>query len=184
MRTKQQKIPAIFLPQSSSEDLASYIDKNYALFANKMLFFAQPVDSTLSAKLKQYNLLYHDSGYDGYFESKKELNKEAHKPSVGYISRSIRSGERILHEGDLIIAADIKDGALVETTGSLTLFGKNQGDIVCHGNYLIMPPSKRGKVQFANTFIQDKLTFNGLQLATLDHGQVVIRKVNETDHYC
>ncbi|KIM09116.1 MAG: hypothetical protein KU28_00280 [Sulfurovum sp. PC08-66] len=184
MHTRQLKLNAFVLAPATPTELHDFLTKNAPLLADTLLLFATPLTPESRVLLEGHGLHYCESmNIEKLPSTTTKVQLPQPKAQARLIDKSIRSGERIMHEGDLVINANINDGAWVYAKGSLTLLGSIEGDVECDGAYMILSPSKRGKIRFQGQFIQDKLTFSGLQFVQFDEGQLSIRKMDEADHY-
>lgn len=183
MAIRQQKIPSFVIDNEDDEKIKQYLTKNSPLLKGRMLVFDKPVSTDIKAILDHHLMVYSDQGhFDFLSKNKKKIDNNVQDEQivshdVTTISKAVRSGEIIKTKGDAIVTQNINDGALVQSEGSLTLFGILLGDIECNGNYLITRPSKRGKVRFQGTDIQDKLIYDGLQIVTKVNGEIMVKAI-------
>lgn len=102
-----------------------------------------------------------------------------------FINGTVRSGQRIEGEGDVVIIGDVNPGAEVIAGGSIAVFGKLRGlahagcsgrtDVVVAAVYMY-PKQLRlsGRVV---TFPKDRETPDTAEIAELKNGKVVVRPV-------
>ena len=74
-----------------------------------------------------------------------------------WISRIVRSGEEIYHNGDIVIESHINSGARVVAEGNLFLFGECRGSIEAHGDFIICSKILNPAVLFQDTIVSQEI---------------------------
>jgi len=175
MDVKQSKVASFFINNENEEETLAYIEKNAPLLKNYLLLFSREISTTLQERCKAWKLCFTHNSCALKGKSSKELTAEKPKEdkAVGEVAKTpvkkelfktIRSGETIEFDGDLLIVGNINDGATITSEGTLTIFGIIEGDISCNGSYLILSACNRGKVLFQGEVINSLIKGNQLKM--------------------
>lgn len=77
--------------------------------------------STQAAEDKEIEIVEIEDGFDG--DEIKKYNKETEKLPTLYIHRTLRSGQSISSEGNIVIIGDVNPGAEIVAKGDITVWG-------------------------------------------------------------
>lgn len=93
------------------------------------------------------------------------------------IEKPIRSGEEIVHEGNVTIFGRVNSAAKVIAEGNVEVYGLIDGLVQCDGDYMIVKALGKGHIIF-NGDILDKENFDGnLKKITYSSAGAVIKDV-------
>ncbi len=96
------------------------------------------------------------------------------------LERTIRSGEEIIHDGDITIFGRVNSAAKVISDGNVEIYGTIDGVIECNGEYMIVKELDKGHIIF-NGSILDKERFDGgIKRVTYSSDGAVIKDLFET----
>ncbi|MEA4853445.1 MAG: septum site-determining protein MinC [Christensenella sp.] len=123
---------------------------------------------------------------DDFFDEVDLVSNSYFDAQSIFINNTIRSGQRIECEGDIVVIGDVNPGAEVIAGGSIAVFGKLRGlahagcsgrTDVCVAAMNMCPKQLRvsGRVV---TFPGAREDVQGAEIAELKDGKVVIRPVN------
>ena len=97
------------------------------------------------------------------------------------VKGSLRSGQYIEHNGDVLATDRINSGAKIAAMGSVIALGKVEGDISSAGDCIITTPTKKGNILFHGTRIEgEKLVFP-LNLIKFDGNDIVIQPISKKE---
>ncbi|MCH9814324.1 MAG: hypothetical protein K0U47_10345 [Epsilonproteobacteria bacterium] len=93
------------------------------------------------------------------------------------IEKPIRSGEVVIHEGDVTIFGRVNSAAKVIAEGNVEVYGAIDGLVQCDGDYMIVKELGKGHIIF-NGDILEKEHFNGtLKKVTYSSAGAVIKDI-------
>lgn len=188
MQVRQQKVASFFIENDDNDAAIAYIEKNAPLLKGHMLLFTAALSEALRERLVAWELCF------AQIDSCKLNKKVAPKPETAIkdkkdssdlpvvakkreILRTIRSGESISHEGDLLICGNINDGAFIHTGGSLAIYGMIEGDIECDGEQLVLSKYRRGKISFQGEVISHMIKDERLKLIYKDDEGIKLKEL-------
>ena len=91
--------------------------------------------------------------------------------------KPIRSGEEVIHDGDITIFGRVNSAAKVLAEGNVEIYGCIDGLVQCDGEYMIIKEIGKGYVVF-NGDILEKELFNGkLKKVTCSETGAVIKDI-------
>lgn len=147
---------------ASTEEYIAFITKHLPLLRYHKLGFKGEIDSVLKEFLQSHQLSFStlDTIYTFQSPQQKEskdskLNAESQKISSAptlFVSKVVRSGEEIIHNGDVVIESQVNDGARVVAGGNLAVFGECKGSVEVGGEYMICK-----KILASAIIFQDRL---------------------------
>jgi len=189
MKVKQQTLKGFECEIDDTESFKAYYTKNEPLMQGHLLMLKGNVDDELKLFLETKKVAYIDSNKNPLNTRKKRSNavlenlhvetkpvKEEipkHNGINMVFERTIRSGEAIHVDEDLVFFGRINSGALIETTKSVQVFGIIDGLIKCEGDYLVLKKIGLGSVVFHGEEI-DKSIFDGnLKLIRYKNGLII-----------
>ena len=178
MEVKQSKVAAFFIDNESIDESLAYIEKNAPLLKSYLLVFSHPIQGDLQDRCEAWELAYvynrgqlkrkiqQDKNSIDTLSDREDKNLDTKKNQVEKkeILRNVRSGETVVHGGDLLISGNVNDGATISSEGTMAIFGIVSGDISCNGPYLIVSEFHRGKVIFQGEVINDLITGKKLKM--------------------
>nr|WP_320145364.1 septum site-determining protein MinC [uncultured Anaeromusa sp.] len=94
--------------------------------------------------------------YELQWEPFEETESKQLQAEILYVTRTLRSGQEIRHEGDIEITGDINPGAVVVAGGNIRIFGTCRG--VVHAGF----PADRGAY-----IVADRLMASQIRIADL-----------------
>jgi len=191
MEVKQSKVATFFIDNSNEVETLAYIEKNAPLLKGYLLLFSHEVSADLEKRCKTWKLCFMHNACGLKNKAVKDkpestkantLKKETSEnvlPAVTKkeIFKTIRSGETLSHNGDLVIVGNINDGATITSEGTLAIFGIIEGDISCNGSYLILSACHRGKVIFQGSVINDLIKGNQLKMFYKNEQELKIKEL-------
>lgn len=148
---------------ASTEEYIAFITKHLPLLRYHTLGFKGEIDSILKDFLQSHQLnfstlstIYAHQSPQPKTDSKPNaefLSSSSHKASPTlFISKVVRSGEEIIHNGDVVIESQVNDGARVVVGGNLAIFGECKGSVEVSGEYVICK-----KILASAIIFQDRL---------------------------
>lgn len=194
---KQKHLRIFEISGDDKEELLAYLEKNAPLFRNFLLYFTSTIDENIEAFLKQSGFCYItpetcQSQSFSIKEHKKEKEEEPKESTTSHtqtqpvtplqetkiIQKTVRSGEEICYDGDLIVCDRVNSGARIECQGTLHLYGKVDGIAECHGPALVIRHKGSGHILFHGEIIDQERLQDGAQtLLTLHEGQVQYKEI-------
>ncbi|MBN6186513.1 septum site-determining protein MinC [Aneurinibacillus sp. BA2021] len=121
--------------------------------------------------------------------TKEEALRDKLASQVRVYARTVRSGQVIRHEGDLLLLGDINSGALVMCTGSIFVLGAVRGSAHagCDGNqkcivaaHQMFPAQVRiAGLIHASTDERDPEQMTNMEFAYVSEGRLAIGKMNQ-----
>ncbi len=93
------------------------------------------------------------------------------------LERPVRSGEEIIHAGDVTIFGRVNSASKVMAEGNVEVYGTIDGLVQCDGNYMIVKDLGKGHIVF-NGDILEREQFNGnLKKITRTPSGVMIKDI-------
>ncbi|RDU74601.1 hypothetical protein CQA57_00695 [Helicobacter anseris] len=135
IQTKQRSIRVFEIDNTDLEECLDFLQKHSLLLKDYLIFFAHTPQKELEELALQLGLTYFVPNHS-FAPIKVEKSREVEKLKI--ISKPVRSGEDIEHQGDLIICDNVHNGARISATGCISIFGNCEGRIECDGAYLIL----------------------------------------------
>ena len=193
MKVKQQTLKGFECEVESTEDFIQYYTKNAPLMQGHLLILQGKVTAEVKAYLDEKKAPYVDANERPLQTRKKrstavlqelktpevEVEKTGEKTeAVSMVfHRTIRSGEAIHIDENLVFFGRINSGALVETTKSVQSFGIIDGIIRSEGEFLIIKNIGLGSVIFHGEEL-DRTSFNGeLKLVEYKNSAIEIKDI-------
>ncbi len=200
MKAKQKNIRIFELEVEEEAHFFDYMEKNIVLLKDYFLL----INGELTPKMRDYleemgtcfketkkcNLKFTSKSDSGqkhdiiekeksqapqevikYIEVEKEYEDGAH---TLLFEKPIRSGEEIIHDGDITIFGRVNSAAKVLCEGNVEVYGCIDGLVQCDGQYMIAKELGKGYIVF-NGDILDKELFDGKlkKITRSDIGPVV-----------
>jgi septum site-determining protein MinC len=204
IKAKQKTIRIFDIKIKESEDFFSYMDKNLILLKEYMLVISGDITSKIIKYLDSNNICFiiaEDCNLNIKAKSnsatnsdiiqksepstpkitinpqKEDMVKKVKKIETILLERPVRSGEEIIHEGDVTIFGRVNSASKVLVEGNVEVYGTIDGLVQCDGDYMIVKDLGKGHIIF-NGDILEKDDFNGnLKKITLTSKGVSIKDV-------
>ncbi|PHR55742.1 MAG: hypothetical protein COA44_09815 [Arcobacter sp.] len=192
MKIKQQTLKGFECEIGEIEAFKTYYTKNAPLMQGHLLILKGSVSAEVKAFLDEKNAIYVDANEKTLLTRKKrntavlelrevEVQKSPEESSAKGSSqiyhRTIRSGEAICIDENLVFTSRINSGALIESSCSIQIFGIIDGLVRSDGEYLLLKNIGKGTVIFHGEELE-KSQFNGqLKLVEYKNAQIVIKEV-------
>lgn len=161
IQTKQRNIRVFEIDNTNLEECLDFLQKHSLLLKDYLIFFVHAPQKELEDLVLQLGLTYFVPNYS-FAPIKVENSRETEKLKI--ISKPIRSGEDIEHQGDLIICDNVHNGARISATGCISIFGNCEGRIECDGEYLILKNIHANHIIFSGQIFSkemlDKINLN------------------------
>jgi len=156
----------LILKGNVTQEVTDFLDKNKAIYI-------EANDKTLLTRKKRTSTVVESNEV----EVKQEVKQDEAKGSSLIYHRTIRSGEEICIDDNLVFTGRINSGALIESSRSIQVFGIIDGLVRSDGEYLLLKDIGKGTVVFHGEELE-KSQFNGqLKLVEYKNAQIVIKEV-------
>ncbi len=168
MQSSQYSIKVFETQIEDDDKFISFIETNYELFKNHLILIQGNISSNISEFLDKLNLKYINNIslpkakkiQDNFIIIKDKLKINDYRLKI--INEALRSGQVIEYEGDILITDRVNSGAKLVSGGNIIALNIINGDIICNGNYIIMPQSSRSNIliqghKINNLLLQHKL---------------------------
>lgn len=192
MKVKQQTLKGFEFEIDDGQAFKEYYTKNAPLIKGHLLILSGNVDAEIKRFLDEQDAAYVDTNEKSLLTRKKRSTavledvdtreKEStaelvkHK-DVSVYYRTIRSGEAINSQSDLVFFERINSGAVIECSQSVQVFGIIEGLIRCDGEYILLKKIGQGTVLFHGEEL-DKSQFDGhLKLVKYTKNAIVIKEI-------
>lgn len=192
MKVKQQTLKGFEFDIDEGEAFKEYYTKNAPLIKGHLLILSGNVDAGIKSFLDEQNAAYVDTNEKSLLMRKKRSTAvledvETHEKEsaaestkgkdVSVYYRTIRSGEAINSQSDLVFFERINSGAVIECSKSVQVFGIIEGLIRCDGEYILLKEIGQGTVLFHGEEL-DKSQFDGrLKLVKYNKNAIVIKEI-------
>ena len=198
MKAKQKNIRIFELEVDEESHFFDYMEKNIILLKDYFLL----IHGTLTPKMQEYleekgacfresdkcNLKFSDKSNKSkssdiieqasqeaisHAEMAKEPQVREHAKTLLF-QKPIRSGEEVVHSGDITIFGRVNSAAKVLAEGNVEVYGCIDGLVECDGEYMIIKEIGNGYVVF-NGDILEKEFFDGTlkKVTRSDTGAVI-----------
>lgn len=186
MKVKQQTLKAFEFEIAESKAFIEYYTKNAPLIQGYLLILSGEVNAEVIAFLDEKEAVYIDTNTKSLQMRKKRstavLDDTSAKESsvcsdeiipgknAAVYYRTVRSGEEIYADEELVFFGRINSGAVIECSRSVQIFGIIDGLVRSEGEYLLLKEIGQGSVFFHGEEL-DKSRFDGkLKLIKYDNG--------------
>jgi len=191
MEVKQSKVPTFFINNDKEDETLAYIEKNAPLLKGHLLLFKHEISLDLKERCEAWKLCFTHNTCGIKNKLDKDKNSLSNKPETAKenveaeklkapkkeVFKTIRSGETLSFDGDLVIVGNVNDGATITSEGTLAIFGIIEGDISCGGSYLILSACNRGKVIFQGEVINDLIKGSQLKMFYKQEQELKIKEL-------
>ncbi len=164
MRVKQQNIRSFHFIIEREEEFFSYFKKNLTILKKYFILLEGNITEEIISFLKKNricfnsidncsSILHKKNSSDSEILIQKEFKENSTKKRVKIYNRTIRSGEEIFNENDIIINGRVNSGAKVVSNSNIIIFNDIDGFVECRGEYMILRNIHKGIVHFNNEII-------------------------------
>jgi len=188
IKAKQKTIRIFDIKIENETDFFPYMDKNLILLKEYLLILSGDItpkitkyldknnicfmtteDCNLKLKTKSNNttksdIIARDKSYVSENQDQVTINSQPEdkiqKIETLLIEKPIRSGEEIIHDGDITIFGRVNSAAKVIAEGNVEVYGLIDGLVQCDGKYMIVKELGKGHIIF-NGDILEREQFDG-----------------------
>lgn len=165
MKARQKTIRVFEVEITNTPSFLAYLQKNAPLLREFLMLIEGELDAEAEEALKRADICYlHKGACQGIrtpHERKEEIAPMSADPapsaqsvaSAQVYHRTIRSGEEITHEGDVVVFGRINSGARVSAGGNLQVFGEVDGILQCDGEFMVLQEVRHGSVIFRGEIV-------------------------------
>ena len=154
IKTKQRSVRVFEIDNTQLQECIGFLVRHAVLLKEYLIFFMYAPQEELKILCEELGLTYFVPNHS-FLTSKRE--PEARAKSLRVVSKPVRSGEEIEHEGDLIICESVHHGARIYASGNLMVFGKCEGRLECGGSYLILKSIIASPIIFAGQIFSQEM---------------------------
>ena len=192
MKVKQQTLKGFECEIDDAQAFKDYYTKNAPLMQGHLLILKGNVSNEIKVFLDTQKSAYIDANEKTLSTRKKrstavlepaeietsvKIEENEVQPKSRIYHRTIRSGEEICIDDNLVFTGRINSGALIESSRSIEVFGIIDGLVRSDGEYLLLKNIGKGTVVFHGEELE-KSQFNGqLKLIEYKNSQIVIKEV-------
>ena len=195
MKVTQKNIRAFHFLINSDEEFFSYFKKNSDILRGYFILLHGNITDKIEEYLAKENICYQNINEceEKIFNiSKAEITsllndkstshtldtnlEYTQKQGVKVYSRTIRSGEEIIANSDIIIKGRVNSGARVISDSNIIILGNVDGMVECSGNYLIIKNIGSGIVSFNSEQIE-VIKSDKLKLVHLENSKVIVKEL-------
>lgn len=178
----------------NEEQFISFFDNNYTLFKDHLISIRGHLSKEIRDYLKSKELNYVHNKTIPRSRPRKEVENELIKESIEIkedlaklseqvknnltvLDTIVRSGREIKIEGDLLLLNRVNSGATIETSGNIIMTDAVEGNVRCHGSFLMMGPSPKANIIFNGIVVENDLLKDKLNKIELINHRIVITPV-------
>jgi len=203
MKAKQKTIRIFELEVEDESQFFDYMDKNIILLKDYFLL----IHGTLTQKMRDYleekgTCFKEADSCKLKISSKSNTPKKddiierdvASKPAVKLqlpqeeeeilpesttllYEKPVRSGEEIIHDGDITIFGRVNSAAKVLCSGNVRVFGRIDGLVQCDGEYMIAKEVGKGYIVFNGDILEKELFDGKLKKITRSQEGAVVKDI-------
>lgn len=107
----------------------------------------------------------------------EDIVKVKEKAETLLLERPVRSGEEIIHSGDVTIFGRINSGSKVLAEGNVEVYGTIDGLVQCDGNYMVVKDLGKGHIIFNGDILESEQFDGNLKKITKTPAGVIIKDV-------
>ena len=189
MKAKQKNLRIFYIEIEGEEDFFTYMDKNFILLKDYFLMISGSLTPKIISFLEDQKMCYkladecnlknfsktnidNNNGtirkdndqkrveVTKYIISEEEESSSSYEKTL-LINKPVRSGEEIVHHGDVTVFGRINSAAKVICTGNAKIYGLVDGLIQCDGEYMVIKDlGQKGFIIF-NGDILERADFDG-----------------------
>jgi len=165
----------------------SFIETNYELFKNHLIVIQGDISQNISEFLDGLNLTYINNinlpkakkTQDNFIIIKEKIIDNNYRLKI--INEPLRSGQIVEYEGDILITDRINSGAKLVSNGNIVALNIINGDIICNGDYIIMPQSSRSNILIQGYKINNLLLQHKLNKIEIIDSRVTITSISKKE---
>lgn len=178
----------------NEEQFISFFDNNYTLFKDHLISIRGVLSKDIRAYLKSKQLNYVHNKTIPRSRPRKEVESEIIKESqeikedlvklskqvknnLTVLDTIVRSGREIKVEGDLLLLNRVNSGATIETSGNLIMTDVVEGNVRCHGSFIMIGISPKANIIFNGIVVENDLLKDKLNKIELINHRIVITAV-------
>ncbi len=190
------------LGDNSDDELLEFLKKSLPLFKGYLLVFdhlsdcvKEFLDSSDVDYVKNKHLRFADNkektanilkkiNVQNNIESQKNDNLYSTSQNIDlssvkskFITKLVRSGERIVNNGDILVFNRVNSGAEIDSQNNICIFGECSGDVKCEGEFLILSKIIKGKVMFQGEIITPNMLKYKLNLIYKENNNLNIKDI-------
>ena len=184
MIVKQKNLRVFEIDIDDEVEFFNYVNKNFIILQRFLLLLKGNITDNIIKFLNDNKILFFNinsiadtkdifsNGKTKSIEIKEHKSKKEAKESKKLIfNRTIRSGEEIISNEDIVIFGRVNSGAKIITTGNVEVFGRVDGE------YIIAKNIENGDIIF-NGEVIDKSIFNGsIKQISFKNGNLTIKEL-------
>lgn len=173
IKTKQRSIRSFIIFNGDNNEIITLIESNYLLLKDLLIIFEIPVNSELLDYLQSKDLVYllmknnrkeiekpvnFECSIESLLQNNSKIdliesNNDKNDIKELILHKNIRSGEEIINDCGVCIFGRLNDGAVVQSGGSVSIFGRIDGNIFCEGEFVIIGELGKGNILFDGQII-------------------------------
>ncbi len=170
----------LFLEKTLSERKVFFSGANIKVKPNGIDMNEETIKE-MESLFKKFGITFTIEGIGTFAHKEKIVSEEAAPQKTIVIPHTVRSGQVISHEGNIVILGDINEGGEVNATGNIYVFGVIRG-IVSAGESIVslgFTPLRMtiGRIVFGNE--SNAKTYRKPRIAKVKEGKIVIKVLGE-----
>ncbi len=204
MKAKQKTIRIFELEVEDESQFFDYMDKNIILLKDYFLLIHGTLTNKMREYLEEKGTCFKEadscklkiSSKSNMPKKNDTISKEiAAKPAAKLqmpqeeeeevttksttllYQKPVRSGEEIIHEGDITIFGRVNSAAKVLCTGNVRVFGRIDGLVQCDGEYMIAKEVGKGYIVFNGDILEKELFDGNLKKITRSEEGAVVKDI-------
>lgn len=197
MKARQRGLKVFFFEEALGEEFEPYIKRNFPLLNGFLLLFSHKLTTKQKELLNQHHLVFLEQENASFGNLKfrddsprpqqtipqqpipmqnTPTEETQPKNTTKTLTRTIRSGEEISNQGDIIIFGRVNSGAKIHCDGILQIFDCIDGSCECEGDFVIFRTIGNGEILFKGELIDKNLEVlrsfkhNSLKKVRMDDG--------------
>ena len=155
IKTKQRSVRVFEIDNTQLQECVDFLARHAVLLKEYLIFFMQAPQEELKILCGELGLTYFVPNHS--FLASNPTPQAQSTKSLRVVSKPVRSGEEIEHEGDLIICESVHHGARIYASGNLMVFGKCEGRLECGGDYLMLKSIIASPIIFAGQIFSQEM---------------------------
>lgn len=210
IKAKQKTVRIFDITIEKEKDFFLYMDKNLVLLKEYILVISGDLTPKVTKYLESYNICFiiakdcnlkikdkseshvksdimakiepQNVNQNTINSQHQDIVQESLKIKTLLLERPVRSGEEIIHAGDITVFGRVNSASKVIAEGNVEVYGLIDGLVQCDGNYMIIKDIGKGHVIF-NGDILEREQFDGkLKKVTCTPSRVMIKDIFETTY--
>ena len=202
MVVKQKNLRVFEIEIEDEVEFLNYINKNSIILEKFLLLLRGDITDSIINSLREKDVIFFNvndiSKNSSIYKSEKiveeqeelidkeivkfddkEVNKniEIEESSKLIFNKTIRSGEEIVSDKDIVIFGRVNSGAKITTTANLEVFGKVDGILECMGEYLIAKEIGMGEVIFNGEMIENSVFDGKIKKISIENSLLSIKEL-------